>query len=167
MITERNAVTQDRLKFLFRYEENTGNFIRLIKTAKRSKIGEIAGTQHNKGYWIIMVDGVIYLAHRLAWLYMTGQWPDDQVDHIDMDRKNNKWSNLREATQTDNQGNKRVRLDSKNKLKGVFKSGSKFWSSIRHSGKTTYLGTFDCPAAAHFAYTIAAHERFGPYARSR
>lgn len=168
MKSERNDVSQSRLHYLFDYEVDSGRFIRKIKTAGRVRVGDNAGTRHNKGYWLIMVDGVLYLRHRLAWLYVTGEWPEHEVDHVDMDRANDAWSNLRAATASENQSNRRIRPDNKIGLKGVSRaSRTTFWSSVSHQGKTTYLGTTTCPAAAHLRYVVEADKLFGEYSRVR
>ena len=166
MIAARNDITQERLKYLFRYEPDTGHFIRLVKTARRTKIGDIAGTRHNKGYWFIMVDGVKYLAHRLAWLYTTGEWPNDQIDHIDLDKSNTRWLNLREANNSKNQGNKPVRSDSISGLKGAFKREGKWVSFISVNGVRHHIGTFASPHLANAAYEVKAIELFGEFARA-
>lgn len=102
-------ITQTRLKELFRYRPETGLFYRLTSRGG-FKVGTVAGSSHKDGYKHIYIDGKHYLCHRLAFLYMTGEMPEF-VDHKDRDRSNNKWDNLREATQRTNCGNKKTNLD--------------------------------------------------------
>ena len=91
-------ITQERLKQLYRYEPDTGRFIRIYSKQRPDTIGRIAGAPHGNGYLEITIDGRTYYAHRLAWLYMTGAWPKGQIDHKNCIRYDNKWENLRDCT---------------------------------------------------------------------
>ena len=149
------------------YDPETGVFTRRIILSNRSKPGVPAGHAKQCGghkYSIMRVDGGDYYAHRLAVLYMTGQWPAGDVDHVDRDGLNNRWNNLREATRSQNNANKCV--DSRNRfgLKGVRKSknGKRFTTVV--DGR--YAGTFDTPEEAHAAYVAKAAEVFGEFARA-
>ena len=82
-------LTQERLKELLHYDEETGLFTRKTRVASRMK-GTISGARHNKGYVQIMIDGDNYLAHRLAWFYVYGEWPKNQIDHINRIKTDNK-----------------------------------------------------------------------------
>lgn len=68
-------LTAERLRSLLRYDPDTGTFVWAARTSNRIKIGDVAGRPHNRGYVAIGVDGRVYLAHRLAWLWVTGNWP--------------------------------------------------------------------------------------------
>ena len=162
-------ITAERLRYLVRYEPETGNFIRLVQTSSRPKVGEICGTVNAMGYWQICLDGKLYLSHRLAVLWMTGRWPEHQVDHKDGTRSNNKWENLREATSSENHANYPVLKSNTSGLKGVYWSGQgrKWAAMITKDGKGRHLGLFDCPAAAHLAYIVAADITFGEFVRLR
>jgi len=98
---------------------------------------------------------------------MTGEWPKGEIDHIDLDRANNKWENLREATHSENSANRRVRSDNILGLKGVAfdKTRGEYRAYIGVNGKRIHLGYSDCPAAAHMAYVVAANKAFGEFAR--
>lgn len=90
-------LTAERLREVLEYDPAIGVFRWLIKPCGQISIGDIAGCRHGEGYVQIRVIGRIYLAHRLAWLYMTGEWPISLIDHRNLDRSDNRWSNLREA----------------------------------------------------------------------
>lgn len=116
-------------------------------------------------YQTIMINRHVYKAHRLAWFYMTGRWPK-LLDHKNRNRQDNRWCNLREATKRQNAGNTRIYKSSRSGLKGVAvqKGTGRFCAFITRDKKSNYLGTFTCPAAAHFAYLIEAHKHFGEFA---
>jgi len=125
--------------------------------------GNIAGHVNSKGYVSINIFGKQRKAHRLAILFTTGNWPKKDIDHINMNKADNRISNLREATRQENVANSNLRASNKSGIKGV-------WSH-RIKGKwvagisTKHIGVFDCPAAASFAYQIKAHELYGEFAR--
>lgn len=100
-------LTQTRLKEVLAYTPGTGTFRWRVANSNRIKVGDVAGTPHNEGYIHIRIDGKRYLAHRLAWLYMTGEWPEYQIDHRDGIRNNNWFSNLRVATNAQNSENRK------------------------------------------------------------
>lgn len=108
-MAKRSVLTAARLRELLHYNPSTGKFTRVITERAKRKVGRDA-----HGYLSIGVDYQRYLAHRLAFLYMTGKWPDGDVDHIDGDPSNNCWSNLRSVTRSQNNLN-RHRLDARNK----------------------------------------------------
>lgn len=114
------SLSQKRLKELFIYEPLTGLFTSRIGRSGVS-IGAKMGCIHpTLGYVYIGVDGGRYLGHRLAWLYMTGKWPDNEIDHKDQCRSNNRWNNLREASSSQNKCNTGPRKNSKLGTKGIW-----------------------------------------------
>ena len=160
-------LTPERLKELLHYDEDTGIFTRIKQVGSRGLVGDIAGSL-NHGYLQIMVDGEIYLSHRLAWLYVNGVWPKDQIDHIDGTRSNNRILNLREATMSENLQNLRKALSSnKTGLLGAswHKCRSKFQAQIVINRKKHHLGYFDNAQTAHHAY-LKAKQKLHPYAPS-
>lgn len=107
---------------------------------------------------MIGIDGKRYLAHRLAWFYVTGYWPE-LIDHVDGNRSNNAWSNLREANKLINQQNRHNESSfNETGLLGAFRVGGRFKSSIRYGGKSHHLGYFDTAEQAHAAYVSAKRE---------
>jgi hypothetical protein len=158
------TVTQARLRERLDYDVTSGVFI--WKPAnhpgwKHSLEGTIAGRINTNGHVQITIDGETYLAHVLVWFWMKGEWPDNQVDHKNRDKKNNRWGNLREATNGQNRANSKSSAASG--MKGVYPNGKRWASVIRHNKKGHYLGTFDTKDQAYQAYTKAAltfHKEF-------
>jgi hypothetical protein len=163
------CLTSNRLRELLNYDPESGVFRWLVPRGRGVKAGDITGTHKSTaGHIQINVDGRRYQAHRLAWLYMTGSWPAYQIDHADCDKINNKWSNLREASRSENGANRGVLANNKCGLKGASwdnKSG-KWRATITVSGRWTMLGYFDTAAEAHAAYVAKATELFGEFARA-
>lgn len=128
----------------------------------------MAGDVNKLDYWRINVDGRRYLAHRLAFMWMEGRWPREQIDHKNRNKADNRWCNLREATPSQNLANSATLKRNTSGMKGVVwhKRGRKWSSQIGVGGATHYLGLFDCPAAAAFAYIVAADKHFGEFARA-
>lgn len=163
-------LTQARLREVLNYDPETGVFTwKISKSGGHIKSGRLAGSANSKGYIQIKFEGVSYKAHRLAWLYMTGRWPAEEIDHEDLDKGNNRWSNLREATQSQQVANRPVLKSSRSGLKGIrlCKHSGKWWARIRVQNKRVSLGCFDTPEAAHAAYCRAAVKHFGEFARAQ
>jgi hypothetical protein len=107
-------LTAEILHKLFSYDVDTGIFIRIADLGIRARIGSRAGWITGDGYYSMSIKCRKYRAHRVAWLYMTGKWPPHQIDHINGDRLDNRWGNLRLATNSQNQWNsKPVRANKK------------------------------------------------------
>jgi len=161
-------LTQEYLKSILNYCPETGVFTRLVPVGCRAKVGDIAGSADKKGYRLIGISGKTYKAHRLAWLYMTGTLPSKQIDHIDGEKSNNRFSNLREATNAQNQSNRPVSQNSKSGYKGVYLvkwNRERPWmAQIKVMGKDTYLGVFKTKELAHAAYCKAAEKHHGDFA---
>lgn len=152
----KTDLTAQRLRELLHYDPDTGVF-----TRRTTKGGNRAGTPAGfpvKGYIHVGVSGATYLAHRLAFLHVTGEWPTHEIDHINRDSKDNRWANLRPANRAENMQNQGVARDSKTGVKGVtwHTAGKKWCANIRHQGKLHYLGLFDDVAGAAAAYAAAA-----------
>lgn len=159
-------LTVERLKQLLSYDPETGIFVWLV-TRARAVMGDEAGIVTSHGYRSIGVDGHPYYAHRLAWFYMTGAWPDRIVDHRDMDGLNNRFDNLRLATKGQNGTNSRARSDNKSGLKGAYWSEERqcWYSTLRIDGKSTSLGTFASAEDAAAAFSRATARVNGEFGR--
>jgi hypothetical protein len=149
-----------RLKELLEYNPETGIFTRKIGIGGQ-KAGAIAGKQRKDGYIDINISPKRYLAHRLAWLYIHDSWPNQMLDHINGIRNDNKISNLREVTNSENQQNKtKARKDSNSKFQCVnYKPSHKKWEAyITVNRVKKHIGHFDSPEEAHAAYLLKKKE---------
>jgi hypothetical protein len=167
--TATAILTAARLRELLSYDPDTGTFTRLVRTGYfRAQAGAIAGSRRYNGYHIISVDAQRYYAHRLAWLYMTGEWPQAGIDHRDLDRSNNRWENLRAATQSQNLSNIGLPKHNTSGMKGVCwdRRRNCWMAKINHSGKTYFLGYFAERDAAQAAYASGATKIYGDFART-
>jgi hypothetical protein len=164
MMTKLNA---SRLREVLSYDPETGAFTWLVSTARHRRIGDVAGCVKD-GYRQIGIDGRRYRAHRLAWLWMTGEWPSAEIDHINGDPADNRIANLRPATSSQNKANARKRSRNTSGWKGVsWHARDRKWRAmIGVAGRQQHLGYFDCPAEAHAAYVRAAEHHFGEFART-
>lgn len=154
--TTTAPLTADRLRELIDYEPLTGVFKRRVVIWKVGHVGQTIGHTNNQGRIEVSVDGKVYLAHRLAWLYMTGAWPKNQIDHKDGDPSNNAFDNLRDVTGTENMQNQRkARSNNIVGLLGVRKHYRKWQASISVNGKAVFLGSFDTAEQAGQAYIEA------------
>jgi len=156
-------LTQERLKQVLFYDPIVGVFVRRIRTSRNMKIGDFAGgivSQSN--YVFIGIDGKQYQAHKLAFLYMKNIWPNE-VDHINRNRKNNSWKNLRIVTRTQNNGNMGISSLNSSGFKGVSynKRKDKWRAYIKKQGKQHHLGYFENKESAAKAYDVAAINFFG------
>jgi len=138
-------LTQERLKELLHYNAETGVFSWIIRPSNRVKIGEISdNVQKSTGYQRIRIDGELYGSHRLAWFYMTGRWPNKQIDHINHNRSDNRFNNLREVTCQENSKNTSISKNNKSGMNGVFweKRACKWRVEIKINYKNIFLGYF-------------------------
>lgn len=160
-------LSADRLRELLTYHPLTGFFTWNISRGSRIN-GCVAGSVNTGGHVQIQIDGRVYLAHRLAVLWMTGEWPVDRTDHKDLDKKNNAWLNLRQCSHSQNRANVGLCASNKSGYKGVHWHSvmGKWCASIRKDGVLHRLGYFDAPGLAHAAYIAKAVELFGEFARA-
>lgn len=150
-------VDQKRLKELLDYCPDSGFFTWVIK--KRGvRLGKVAGYVGRYGYWKITLDKKRYAAHRLVWMYVHGQWPDDCIDHINRVRTDNRIANLRLATHAQNRQNLSLTNRNKSGVRGVsYDAINKKWrASISVNGKAKNLGRFVSIEEASAAYKVAA-----------
>lgn len=152
-------LTHERLTSLLRYEPETGNFVSVVGRGPL-KQGDTVGTVNTVGYVQIQIDGRIYYGHRLAWLYMRGEWPAYEVDHMDGNRHNNAWKNLRDVPRAVNAQNFHgPRKDNKSGYLGVSQHADGKWTArIKVGAKHRYLGLFDTPELASAAYLVAKRQ---------
>jgi hypothetical protein len=153
----------ERLNELLVYCPATGVLRWRTRRGGLARAGTVAGRLHRKGHREISVDGVRFKAHRIAFKMVTGVDPDAQIDHIDRNPGNNRISNLRLATNAQNRLNSVARGASG--LKGAYKSGKKFVSSITINGVVRYLGTFDTATEANERWWRETLRLRGEYAR--
>lgn len=159
-------ITQDELQSLLHYEPETGVFSWKVSPNRRIKVGSVAGTPQNRGYVNIKISGKLYLAHRLAFLYMTGEFPPDDVDHANGIKNDNYWSNLRQATRSENNHNLRLSSANTSGVKGVTwnKPAGKWRAVICIQGKNRHLGYFTTIEAAETVVRSARIELHGAFA---
>lgn len=161
-------ITAERLREVLHYDPLTGVFTWLERISIRIKVGDEAGWIQD-GHRFIGIEGRDYPVARLAWLYMTGEWPPHFIDHKDLDGTNNVWLNLRPATNAQNVQNSGRKVTNKSGYKGVyFETWSRKWrASITVNYQVIRLGRFFTPEAAYIAYCEAANKYHGEFARTR
>jgi hypothetical protein len=143
------------------YDRDTGLFVWLVPRGPRSS-GSIAGSLDRAGYRLIVVRGKRYYAHRLAWLFVTGDWPNGLIDHQNVCPDDNRFANLRVASVAQNAANSRPRV----KWKGVVRLyDGRYMAQITYDQRHHYLGRYRTPEEAHAVYRAAALAQFGEFAR--
>ena len=153
-------LTQEYLKSVLFYDPLTGVFKWISKPTPRSHkavIGKIAGDKDVRGYMRIGIKGHRYPSHRLAWLYMTGEWPKNEIDHINHNKSDNRWTNLRDVPHQDNLKNQVVSLTNKSGVIGVSwdRERDKWYACIKFDGKSISLGRHKKLEDAKIAIDIA------------
>lgn len=150
-------ISQKRLKELLHYDPLTGVFTWRVSRGGSASTGTVAGSDNGKGYRIIAVDGKKYLAHRLAFLYTDGAFPENEVDHINGCRDDNRRDNLRAASRSQNLANR--------SSKGYYwnKSLKKWAAELKYKNYRTYLGLFKTEKEASDAYHVAARKIHGEF----
>jgi len=181
-MASRSDITAELVRQLLDYDPDTGIFRwrarpSFMFSSGRSPAGaaalwnwkhagKIAGSISKSGYIKIHISPAMLLAHRVAWLYVHGTWPSDQLDHINGDPSDNRIVNLREATQAQNNQNARKPKGGTSKYIGVsfMKHNRKWRAAISIDGKPHYLGIFDSEIEAHAVYleAKAKHHKFQP-----
>lgn len=155
----------DSLKQILSYDPESGLFAWLCKPGIPRMPGLSAGWQNRNGYIRIQIGGRCYLAHRLAWLFMTGKWPRGMLDHINRKRNDNRWENLRGISASENQANRSATTGCKILPKGVTKSpANTYIANIYHNGKRHYGKRHKTMDEAAHAYNKMALKYFGEFA---
>lgn len=153
----KQDLTQERLKEALNYDPETGVFTWRVAVSNKAIPGQRAGQSRTLGYRAIGLFGERYLEHRLAVLYVTGRWPEDEVDHVNGDTSDNRWANLRECVHAENHQNRKTPAHSVQRVMGVtwHKLRSKWRAAIVLRGKQHHLGLFPTKEEAHQAYLTA------------
>lgn len=159
-------MTKAELDAILHYNHETGVFTWLVSKGRR-KAGDPAGTLHPAGYTVIRVNNQTYRAHRLAWLTVTGSMPEEQIDHKNTDRLDNRFSNLRLSTQLQNTYNRSPMSNNKSGVKGVHwhKSSNAWRAVIGVNGKKIQLGLFQSIDLATEAIRVARELHHQEFAR--
>lgn len=160
--------SQARLLDMLAYDPTTGQLVWKVIRGGPAQAGSAAGSINQNGYVYIKVDGSQYKVHRIIWKMVTGADPKNEIDHIDLNKANNAWGNLREALPSQNCGNCPGKPRKNGLPKGVSIGNCKkrYKARIQVRGKHYHLGVFDTPAQAHEAYMAAARDKFGAFARA-
>lgn len=159
----------ERLQELLSYDPGTGALCwrhRGLQWWDTRYAGTAAGALKPEGYRQVRLDGGRWYAHVIAYTLAAGAWPAGDVDHVDLDKTNNRISNLRPASRRENEGNKPLRKDNKLRVKGVQVCPGGFRTRIRAHGRRIFLGVYDTPEEASAAYERAARKHFGEFARA-
>lgn len=158
------TLTAEEFRRIAHYDPETGDFTWLQDRARAR-----AGTKARRGqspYVEMRINGELYLGHRLAWLYVHGEFPKGYIDHINCNQADNRLINLREATHQQNLCNRGRNKNNTTGYKGVYLIGpGKYKASIKENGKSKHLGIFGSPIAAHQAYSAAALRLHGEFAK--
>lgn len=135
---------------------------------KRAKVGDIAGTTKNgkHGYRVVGVDRVYYYAHRVIWKMVTSADPEDQIDHRDGDRLNNRWVNFRPISNGANIWNSKLRKDNTCGVKGVHYKLGRWRAVLAGNGTQRHIGCFATKEEAAEAWRVAAEEQRGEFFRA-
>jgi hypothetical protein len=165
-VLKTRQLTAEYLREVLHYNADTGIFT-WLKPRRKVRVGDRAGIIDPRGYVLIGIDQVRYWAHRLAWLYVYGEFPSDQLDHRNANKSDNRIANLRLANRSLNEGNKGRSRRNTSGVKGVsWHAASQKWiAQIHRDGAPRYLGLFVDKDAAAAAYAKAAVEHFGEFAR--
>jgi hypothetical protein len=157
----RQAIKGPPLHELLTYEPDTGLIRWKVRRGPR-KAGQVTGCPDTCGYLQIGVNGMLHLAHRVAWYLHYGNWPSREIDHINGDPRDNRIANLRLATRAQNQMNAGLRSDNTSGIRGVAQTENGKWrAKINVGGHHLHLGTFDTKELAHRAYQVASETHFG------
>ena len=147
-------ITQERLKEILDYNPETGDFVWRVTLSNKVVAGSVAGSATSQGYLRITIGETEYRAHRLAWLYVHGEWPKRQIDHINRDKTDNRIANLRDVSASVNCANRGHQ--NKTGLRGARRNfNGRFQSAIKQCGKMKHLGYFDTAEEAHEAFKRA------------
>lgn len=165
-MAKSKPITTARLREVTHYDPGTGAFTWRIATPG-CRAGMVAGCRDKHGYVNIKIDGKNYRSHRLAWLYMTGEWPSGEIAHINGDKADNHIANLRPVNDSQNMWNRGANANNTSGFKGVWwhKRAQKWEAAIMANGNRFYVGLFPTPREAALAYDVASRTLHWPYGR--
>jgi hypothetical protein len=157
-------LTVDLLKHLFDYDKETGDLIWKMSRGTAKK-GDVVGGDNGRGYLRASINSKLYSIHRLVFLMHKGYLPV-VLDHIDGNTRNNRIENLRPASKSQNQHNRKIGKNNTSGFKGVYyhKKTAKFRARIGHLNKTIFLGAYNTPEEADVAVRAAREELHGSFA---
>ena len=159
--TAGNDPHASRLKEVLNYDPETGVFTWRVQKSATALVGQRAGCADGTGRAKVTIDGQAYRPYHLAWLYMIGEWPDSDIDHINRNPGDDRWANLRPATRGQNAVNSNKRSGCSSVYKGVWKSKTRW--AVQCGGVD--LGSFATEEDAARAYDAAVKEGYGEFAR--
>ena len=144
IVPQRPELTAENLRSILHYEPATGIFTRRVSVASNARAGDVAGSQGGGGYLYICICSRLYRAHRLAWLYVYGVWPKDQLDHVNRNTIDNRIANLRDVSHKQNHQNRSKPSNNTSGHPGVrwHKQNSRWQAKIMHNYKDISLGCF-------------------------
>ena len=144
-------ITQALLHEMLDYNKDSGVFVWKVRSAQKIRVGDIAGTVNAKGYVGIKLFGKRYLAHRLAWMYINGEFPDSFIDHANTVRTDNRIDNLRLSTHQENKRNGKLYKNNTSGFRGVAFKQSAWVGSLEVGDRRVYVGRFKTAAEASAA----------------
>lgn len=155
-----------RIKELLDFDPESGRWTWRVSMGSSARAGQEAGC-FSRGYRVIRIDRVLYFAHRLAWLWMSGEEPATGIDHVRGKRDQNAAGEIRPATQSQNNANARIGTNNRSGFKGVavHRETGKWRARIKKDGRELHLGLFSSLDDARAAYENAARRLFGEFAR--
>jgi hypothetical protein len=164
---QRRLLNAYDVRELLHYERDTGRLIWKRHMTTRARMGKEAGVVQMGRYRRVGIYGRYYMAHRLAWLIETGEWPENEIDHINGECSDNRWCNLREATCRENKLNTLHRNNTGLAGASYFKGNGKYRSTISTQDGKKFLGYFNTAEEAHAAYKWAVIKYHGEFAKWR
>jgi hypothetical protein len=162
MVSGVKAITQEKLKELFKYNPDTGVLLNKVHRSSNAKVGQRSGTLNLNGYRQIFLYNRCHKEHRLIWLYVTGSWPEQMIDHINGDKSDNRLCNLRDVSRHQNSRNAKRGSANKSGVVGVsFHALHKKWqANIKVNGKLLHLGS-ECGFFEAVCLRKSAERRYG------
>jgi len=157
----------DAIRSALSYDSETGILTWARDVSCCVKAGSVAGHRRNDSYIIVIVRGKKYAGHRVAWFLHYGEWPNCRTDHRNLNKSDNRISNLRAATHSQNKANSSAPKNNILGIKGVNRTRSgRYAAKIRVNGHLKHLGTFPTPQDANNAYAAAAQTHYGEFSRA-